>query len=195
MVKVYTDLPTPDFIGLTRCLAHLHEAAAVVEIFQRLLGGTRDDLLIAFQVGFDLVENTTQSFLGALLELLKPPPPAPVVPPPAAPEAAEGGEGGEAMEVEAAPAAPPAPPELSEAEKAKNASRDLLVTILTGEVPIALCLEFLFRANRSDLSILTSMRKVVDQRSSLLHSGIIMSHAIISAVDTKPSGNSPCSSS
>ena len=58
------------------------------------------------------------------------------------------------------------------------------MTILTGEVPISLTLEFLFRANRSDLSILTAMRKATDGRSSLLHSGVIIAHALVSAGTT-----------
>jgi len=66
MVSVYASMTTQDYIGLTRCLAHLNDAAAVVDIFNRLLEGTRDDLLMAFQVGFDLVENTTQAFLTSL---------------------------------------------------------------------------------------------------------------------------------
>ena len=172
LVTVYGSMGTPDYIGLTRCLAHLNDASAVVEIFNRLLGGTKDDLLTAFQVAFDLVENTTQHFLGAILALLAPkPPPAAAAPPPPA----EGAEGA------AAEAAPPmeveAPPELSEAEKARKASRDLLITILTGEVPIGLTLEFLFRANKADLGILTQMKKSVDARNALCHSGIVVSHA------------------
>merc|ERR1719454_2020082 len=85
MVKVYSDMASPDYIGLTRCLAHLNDAAAVVDIFNRLLGGTKDDLLMAFQVAFDLVENTTQFFLSSLLALLTPKPAAVAPPSEAAP--------------------------------------------------------------------------------------------------------------
>ena len=50
LVSVYKQLGTPDYIGLSRCLAHLNDASAVVDIFNQLLGGTRDDSLMAFQV-------------------------------------------------------------------------------------------------------------------------------------------------
>ena len=49
LVSVYSAMATPDYIGLTRCLAHLNDANAVVNILNRLLEGTRDDLLMAFQ--------------------------------------------------------------------------------------------------------------------------------------------------
>ena len=77
LVSVYGAMEVPDYIGLTRCLAHLNDAAAVVDIFNRLLEGPRDDLLMAFQVAFDLVENTTQAFLTLLLNLLSPSVPSP----------------------------------------------------------------------------------------------------------------------
>ena len=170
LVNVYSSMGVPDYIGLTRRLAHLNEAQAVVEIFHRLLGGPRDDLLTAFQVAFDLVENTTQHFLGAILALLTPKPPPAAAPPAPA-------EGGDAAAEPAAEPAAEAPAELSEAEKARNASRDLLISILTGEVPISLTLEFLFRANKTDLSILTAMKKAVDARNALCHSGIVVAHA------------------
>jgi len=163
---VYNQLASPDPIGLTRCLAHLNDAAAVVDIFNRLLGGTRDDLLMAFQVAFDLVENTTQSFLANLLELLSPKTDASADAAAAAPEGA----------------APE--PEQSDADKARVANRALLLTILSGEVPIGLTLEFLFRANHADFSILTTMKKSVDARHALCHSGIVVAHALMSAGTT-----------
>jgi len=176
LVAVYSSLATPDYIGLTRCLAHLNDGAAVVAIFEKLLGGTRDDLLMAFQVAFDLVENTTQFFLGSLYKLLQPKPAAAAAA--AAEPAAEGGEGAAAAEGAAAEVPAPAP-ELSEAEKLREGNRALLLSILSGEVPIGLTLEFLFRANHADLSILTAMKKSVDARNALCHSGIVVSHAVM----------------
>ena len=54
----------------------------------------------------------------------------------------------------------------------------------TGEVPIGLTLEFLFRANQADLGILTQMKKSVDARNALCHSGIVVSHAYMCAGTT-----------
>uniref|UniRef100_A0A7S2JSF5 26S proteasome regulatory subunit RPN2 C-terminal domain-containing protein n=1 Tax=Haptolina brevifila TaxID=156173 RepID=A0A7S2JSF5_9EUKA len=190
MVKVYSEMASPDYIGLSRCLAHLNDAAAVVVIFNRLLGGTRDDLLMAFQVAFDLVENTTQFFLKSLLDLLTPKPPAPV-PPPAPPAEAVAPEGEAAAEgaSEAPPAAEapstsePAEEELSDEEKARRDNRTLLLSILTGEKSISLALEFLYRSNHADLTILTAMKKAAD-RNAVCHSGIVVAHSIMCAGTT-----------
>lgn len=81
----------------------------------------QDDALLAYQIGFELVDNELQSFLGKVTdrldELIPAPAPAaaaaaPEVAAPAAAEGAEGGAaaaaGGEAMETEGGGAAAPA---------------------------------------------------------------------------------------
>ena len=73
---------------------------------------------------------------------------------------------------EAAPAASP-PAEEDEASKLRSKARDNLLSVLTGEVPISLYLEFLCRSNKTDLLLLSNMKKVVDQRNSLTHSAIV----------------------
>lgn len=50
LVTVYSELTTPDHLGLCRCLAHLNDASAVADVLGKLLLGTKDDVLIAFQV-------------------------------------------------------------------------------------------------------------------------------------------------
>ena len=50
LAKVYRSLATPDFVGLSRCLAHLNDAKAVTELLERLIRGTRDEKLVAQQV-------------------------------------------------------------------------------------------------------------------------------------------------
>lgn len=67
LVRVYRSLATPDYIGMCRCLAHLGDSAAVSEILNKLLDGSKDNILVGYQVAFDLVENSTQSFLKAVL--------------------------------------------------------------------------------------------------------------------------------
>lgn len=49
MVCMYGDLGTLDPLGLTRCLAHLNDAASVARVLDRLLQGTRDDVLFSYQ--------------------------------------------------------------------------------------------------------------------------------------------------
>eukprot|EP00310_Coccolithus_braarudii_P023899 CAMPEP_0183357400 /NCGR_PEP_ID=MMETSP0164_2-20130417/46166_1 /TAXON_ID=221442 /ORGANISM="Coccolithus pelagicus ssp braarudi, Strain PLY182g" /LENGTH=312 /DNA_ID=CAMNT_0025530999 /DNA_START=23 /DNA_END=958 /DNA_ORIENTATION=- len=80
LVRVYRSQLRPDYFGMCSCLAQLTESVAVADILKSLVeSGGKDELLVAFQVAFDMVENCTQSFLKALLQLLQPPaPPAPI---------------------------------------------------------------------------------------------------------------------
>lgn len=109
-------------------------------------------MLLAFQVGFDLIENEMQSFLlkvEALLDTMAPPAPA-AVPPPV--PAADG------MDADAAPAPAPAAPEPPTAEQQAAAQfherYGRLKRILSGEIPITLTMDFLFSHNHADLQVL-----------------------------------------
>ena len=139
-------------------------------------------------MGFDLVENTTQAFLNAMLTLLSPTAAAAAAAAAAVDDSAATDVSDPAPPVEEVAAmelaSPTAQAEPSEVEKVRLASRELLLTILTGEVPIGLTLEFLYRANKSDLSILTHMKKSVDARNSLCHSAIVVAHSIMVAGTT-----------
>ncbi|KAG8463179.1 hypothetical protein KFE25_011176 [Diacronema lutheri] len=65
------------------------------------------------------------------------------------------------------------------------ASREAkLMKILSGELPIALHLEFLCRNNRTDLAILHAMKAAVEPRNALCHSAIVHAHALMSAGTT-----------
>lgn len=125
-------------------------------------------MLLAFQVGFDLIENEMQSFLlkvEALLDTMAPPAPTPV-PPPVPDTAAD------TMDADAAPAeAPPAASEPSTAEQQAAAQYHerygRLKRILSGEVPITLTMDFLFSNNHADLQVRCawSRRRVAPTRA------------------------------
>ena len=187
LVRVYRSLATPDYLGLCRCLAHLSDSAAVAEILNTLLeSGVKDNVLVGYQVAFDLVENSTQSFLKEVLGAVKPSSPAAAAAPAPTEEAAEGAAPAEAPAEDAATApAEGASTDAPGAAKAK--ARDHLCSILSGEVPIALTLEFLCRANKTDTQILTEMKKKVEQRNSLYHTAIVLAHSMMSAGTTADS--------
>ena len=66
-------------------------------------------------------------------------------------------------------------------EGSKAEARANLCSILSGDTPIALTLEFLCRSNKTDLSILAQMKKSVEQRNSLYHGAIVLAHSLMSA--------------
>merc|ERR1719424_2414174 len=162
LVRVYRSLATPDYIGMCRCLAHLGDSAAVSEILNKLLDGSKENILVGYQVAFDLVENSTQSFLKAVLGAITP-------------------------SLDAAAAEGAAAVEEISTEGYKAEARTNMCSILSGDTPIALTLEFLCRSNKTDLTILTQMKKSVEQRNSLYHSAIVLAHSLMSAGTTADS--------
>ncbi|KAG0581711.1 hypothetical protein KC19_3G002300 [Ceratodon purpureus] len=56
--------------------------------------------------------------------------------------------------------------------------------ILTGDIPISLHLHFLHSNNRSDLSLLKSMKQSLETRNSICHSAVIYTNALLHAGTT-----------
>ena len=57
-------------------------------------------------------------------------------------------------------------------------------SILSYEVQVNLGLEFLFRNNKTDLLLLETLRSTIDQRSSVLHNGVVVTHSLMQAGTT-----------
>eukprot|EP00271_Cylindrocystis_brebissonii_P005015 TRINITY_DN16971_c0_g1_i1.p1 TRINITY_DN16971_c0_g1~~TRINITY_DN16971_c0_g1_i1.p1 ORF type:complete len:1168 (-),score=279.75 TRINITY_DN16971_c0_g1_i1:370-3873(-) len=101
MVRLYEQSSQPDFVRICQCLMFLDDPASVARILEQLLKGTPEDLLLAYQVAFDLFENEFQQFLLNVRDAL-PDPQAPrgtggaTEPPESSPGAATAaGEAGE----------------------------------------------------------------------------------------------------
>lgn len=64
LVKIYQQLPSPDYLSICQRLMFLDEPEGVANILEKLLRSENvDDALMAFQIAFDLVENEHQAFL------------------------------------------------------------------------------------------------------------------------------------
>lgn len=61
MVEMYKELPKPDYINMCQCLLFLGDHVAVAKVLLDLLD--KGNILMAFQVAFDLTENQNYSFL------------------------------------------------------------------------------------------------------------------------------------
>ncbi len=163
---------------------------------------TQDDVLLAFQVGFDLIENEMQSFLlkvQALLNTMAPTPPTPTPPPVPTDTTPTPTDAGDAMDTEGAseggdPATDATPSTTTTTQAAAQPKKEAggagtaggnasaaggngsaaggeplspeqqaavqyhdrygrLQRILSGEVPIALSMDFLFSHNHADLQV------------------------------------------
>lgn len=188
LVKLYKGLKTADYVQMCQCLIFLDEPMAVSDVLEKLSKGTPADALMAYQIAFDLYESATQQFLSRVLATIKKTAPAlPTAPEPAAaPEAAAAteGEAAEKMDtddkVEGAAVVAKveaAKPQLSKEEAELNDKIEKLVSILSGEKPIYLHLQFLIRNDKSDPLILKNTKDAV--RVSICHTATVIANGFM----------------
>mmetsp|Transcript_20270 Transcript_20270/g.24217 ORF Transcript_20270/g.24217 Transcript_20270/m.24217 type:complete len:996 (-) Transcript_20270:325-3312(-) len=208
LVGLYESSSIKDYSSVCTCLMFLEDHAAVADILDKLILGTEDESLLAYQIAYDLFENEIHQFLVKTRDRIavRATPPAPPAPPapqpeptpdgaePTAEEAAAAGEteGGEAaMEedtpAETKPTAVPAvePSEMEPRHTSEYQSRwTKLNQILSGESTIGLHLQFLVSHNHSDLLILKNIRNAVEKRNSVCHSATVLANSIMHAGTT-----------
>lgn len=199
LVNLYRGLGIPDYVNMCQCLIFLEDPLSVAEILDNLTKSGDHNVLMAYQIGFDLYESATQQFLGEVLQALKATAPIPsalsstlkpqgTTPPAGAATATTGATGA----TTATPAAEPPKPEikmeedidikpertvdsLNESEKVHQQNIEKLVTILSGEISIDLQLQFLIRSNHADLQILRATKEAV--RISICHTATVIANA------------------
>jgi 26S proteasome regulatory subunit N2 len=198
MVELYKQLEQPDWIVISQCLMFLDEPASVAEILTNLLEKDSDSVLLAYQIAFDLYENEQPQFLSKVSEFVEKiakPEAAAAAEPATAVTAAppqEGGEGQgaepmEADQEEPATTATATKDVKEEKEESSNPQLDKLLSILQGDVPIKLHLEFLYSNNHTDGTILKNLKSSIETRNSVCHSAIILANALMhmgTTVDT-----------
>lgn len=70
LVELYEAMAEPDWANVCHCLTLLKQPERLGEILVRLLKGTTDETLMAYQIGFDLVENEVQNFIKRVQETI-----------------------------------------------------------------------------------------------------------------------------
>ncbi|KAF9911713.1 proteasome regulatory particle base subunit [Linnemannia zychae] len=64
LVDQFRKLEEPDYVAINQCLVHLGDHKASAELLQNLVNsGSQADLLMAYQLAFDLENNATQKYL------------------------------------------------------------------------------------------------------------------------------------
>ncbi|KAL8484628.1 hypothetical protein ACS0TY_027070 [Phlomoides rotata] len=191
LVKVYQQLPSPDYLSICQRLMFLDEPESVATILEKLLRSENvDDALLAFQIAFDLVENEHQAFLLKVRDQLPSPKSQPSEPAQSSestqPDSAQSGN------VVASDDVPMN--EGTQSDKNENIidPREAIYAerltkikgILYGETSIQLTLQFLYSHNKSDLLILKTIKQSVEMRNSVCHSATIYANAIMHAGTT-----------
>ncbi|CAL5337225.1 hypothetical protein CsSME_00020409 [Camellia sinensis var. sinensis] len=191
LVKVYQELPSPDYLSICQCLMFLDEPEGVATILEKLLQSeNKDDALLAFQIAFDLVENEHQAFLLNVrnrLSSAQSQPSEPAHQESAAPESDQTGNATAAEDVQMTDGTQALNRNVQEADpiEATYAERlSKIKGILSGETSIQLTLQFLYSHNKSDLLILKTIKQSVEMRNSVCHSATIYANAIMHAGTT-----------
>ncbi len=186
----------PDYFAIARCVVYLDEHELAASILTQLVNaGDASSLAKAYQIAFDLFDNSTQEFLAKVRKVL---PEAKEAAPASAgaPSTEEAGGETDAQETdrlladhqETSDAAPPTvngikedePPLSDEQKKAYTAIRN----ILTGTKSIELNLEFLYRNNHTDLNILNRIKDSLEARNSIFHNAVTFANAFMNAGTT-----------
>lgn len=71
LITLYQDLETPDYINMIQCLISLDDAACTAEILEKLVRGSKENQLMAYQIGFDLYESAIQQYLLRVIDSLR----------------------------------------------------------------------------------------------------------------------------
>ncbi|KAG8369677.1 hypothetical protein BUALT_Bualt14G0038700 [Buddleja alternifolia] len=191
LVKVYQQLPSPDYLSICQRLMFLDEPEGVATILEKLLRSENtDDSLLAFQIAFDLVENEHQAFLLKVRDQIpsaKSQPPEPVQSSESAqPDSAQTGNASVSDDVQMTDGTQAdsivTSPDPREAIYAVRLTK--IRGILSGDTSIQLTLQFLYSHNKSDLLILKTIKQSVEMRNSVCHSATIYANAIMHAGTT-----------
>ncbi|KAI0473423.1 26S proteasome regulatory subunit rpn2 [Xylariaceae sp. FL0804] len=162
----------PDYFSIAKCIVHLDKDEQARTVIQHLVNtGSVEATAIAYQFAFDLYDNGTQGFLGKVISGL-----------PAGGVSGDKKEGQSNEESENAPL-------LSNEDKSNSEEGELdekkaeiyknIRSILDGTKTIKLNLEFLYRNNRTDLSILNKVRDSLEGRNSIFHTAVTFCNAFM----------------
>ncbi|XP_073279347.1 26S proteasome non-ATPase regulatory subunit 1 homolog A-like [Primulina huaijiensis] len=190
LVKVYQQLPSPDYLSICQRLMFLDEPEGVAIILEKLLRSeVEDDALLAFQIAFDLVENEHQAFLLRVRDRL--PSPKPQLSATAQsgsnqPDSAQSGSAVPLQDVQMTDDTQESSSSLNLDQHDEVYAERLakIRGILSGETSIQLTMQFLYSHNKSDLLILKTIKQSVEVRNSVCHSATIYANAIMHAGTT-----------
>jgi 26S proteasome regulatory subunit N2 len=202
ILDLLNEIPNPDYFSIAKCVVFLDQHSMASNMLKHLVErGDGKSLAIAYQISFDLYDNGTQEFLAKVTEEL------PEIDDKKDETPTTNGNGSiphpnqsneeterepllgkqDELEMNGEPktmVSRTKPRPTGEKEiKAYSSIRD----ILRGTKTIELNLEFLYRSNRTDKSILNKLRDSLEARNSIFHTGITFANAFMNSGTTNDS--------
>ncbi|KAB5584971.1 armadillo-type protein [Coniochaeta sp. 2T2.1] len=184
ILELLNEIPNPDYFAIAKCVVYLDSDKQASKMLRTLVdSGDKKSIAIAYQIAFDIYDNGTQEFLGKVTKVL----PSGEPPKPKEPETENGGETTESdalmndQDDSSAKEKEPTQDELP--ENVRTAYKNIR-DILDGTKTIKLNLEFLYRNNHTDLSILNKVRDSLEGRNSIFHTAVTFCNAFMNAGTT-----------
>jgi 26S proteasome regulatory subunit N2 len=172
ILDLLNEIPNPDYFNIARCVVYLNADEEASQMLHNLVAkADRTSIATAYQIAFDLYDNGTQEFLGKVRSSLPS-----GEPPNTENETTESGEQPEENQslLQNQQAAPEEELPTEEAKAYRN-----IRSILDGSKTIRLNLEFLYRNNRTDLTILNKVRDSLEGRNSIFHTAVTFCNAFM----------------
>ncbi|OBT72998.1 26S proteasome regulatory subunit N2 [Pseudogymnoascus sp. 05NY08] len=170
ILDLLNDIPTPDFFAIAKCVVYLNLDGEASAMLRKLVEkGDDSSRAVAYQIAFDLYDNGTQEFLGNVQKAL----PAEKKPEEPVPEG------------ESEPLLGENKDQSGDSSNADNFSAEQIQiftnirSILDGSKSIKLNLEFLYRNNHTDISILNKVRDSLEGRNSIFHTAVTFCNAFM----------------
>ena len=179
IVALHEKLGNKDMNAVIKCLMILDEPEKTSDIIIEYLKGSEEDVLMAYQLGFDIFESEQQSFAMTLRQKLSKE--FKILEDTSEPEPKSNAkdEGEEDMADETTALMEDKPAESDRSPKDVAASR--LDKILSGDIPMELERQFLAHNNSVDLQILKNIKSSVEPRNSVCHGATVFANAMMNA--------------
>eukprot|EP01111_Echinosteliopsis_oligospora_P011527 TRINITY_DN3826_c0_g1_i1.p1 TRINITY_DN3826_c0_g1~~TRINITY_DN3826_c0_g1_i1.p1 ORF type:complete len:699 (+),score=247.01 TRINITY_DN3826_c0_g1_i1:31-2127(+) len=174
IVKLYQTMKEPDYTKVVSCLIFLSDSSSVASILDKLVRKSEEQALIAYQIAFDLYDNSSQQFRQNVTKHLSSS---------SSSSSSSSTSSSTDSSVDRMEEDKTTPSSSSTDEDEARMSK--LKHILTAETSINLHLDFLYQNSKSDLAILKNIKNAIEPRNSVCHSATIFSNAIMHAGTTR----------
>jgi 26S proteasome regulatory subunit N2 len=188
ILDLLNDISNPEYFSIAKCIVYLNEHEMAANLLQRLVTqGDARSLAVAYQIAFDMYDNSTQEFLKNVRSHL----------PLSVPESSKVAESktetngadepnesthllSELQDAAVSAIEDATSKQSPEVKKALAAINE----ILTGTKTIELNLEFLYRSNHTDRAILNNIKGSLEARNSIFHTAVSLANAFMHAGTT-----------
>ncbi|KRY58377.1 26S proteasome non-ATPase regulatory subunit 1, partial [Trichinella britovi] len=160
LVELCSSSPLLDYNTLCQCLLYLENPQQAVDCLKKMLVGSKESVLAAYQIAFDLFDSASQQYLTGMLKCISP---------------SEVEEKSDKTNVENSDSKNK--PKEENAKSEEELQLEPLRRILSGELTIFAHMQFLIKNNRADLQILKNIKDTV--RSSVCHTATVIANGIM----------------